>query len=283
MFLNMGFHKWKEACTMRTISPAFLLVALAACGPEYAVVPYAGQPQVVAGSPVGLTLTALANQWDATPIDLADYLTPIAVELSNAGPYEVRVSYADFALRDEHGVRRPAVNPFLPTLSRRSAFEGQTLLAARGGGGGGHGGGAHMGGGYHGGGHWGGGYYGGARRGYGVYGGGWSGFRVYGGLRHYYGPRGFYWYGAGFYPPYYSDWVFWWGPRYYPVGPSEDVLALALPEGVLSPGGHVTGFLYFEKATGGGAHSLDLGWEMHEAQHGTSLGSTHVPLQILHR
>ena len=79
----------------------------AACGPEFAVVPRGGIDRVVAraGSGNGVTMVAFANQWDADPYDLADYVTPIAVELYNPGPNEVRVSYVDLALRDGSGFR----------------------------------------------------------------------------------------------------------------------------------------------------------------------------------
>jgi hypothetical protein len=161
------------------------------------------------------------------------------------------------------------------------------LLAARGGGGGGfHGGGGFRGGGgYHGGYHGGYGYHGGVTigpPGAGRYG-GWSGYHIYGGLRGYYGPGYYYWGGPFIYPPYYSSWVFWWGPSYYPSAePSADVLAFGLPEGVLVPGGRVTGFLYFQKATGG-TRTLDLSWDAHEARNGWPLGATHVALDVVAR
>src|SRR4051812_46371319 len=88
---------------------AFL--SLAACGPQFAVVPRGGAPQVQS-TVANVTLTAFANQWDADPDDLADYITPIAVDIYNASPYEVRVSYADFALTDQRGFRYAALNPF---------------------------------------------------------------------------------------------------------------------------------------------------------------------------
>ena len=64
-------------------------------------------------------MVAFANQWDAYPFDLADYVTPIAVELYNPGPNEVRVSYVDLALRDASGFRYAAINPYIPATDRR--------------------------------------------------------------------------------------------------------------------------------------------------------------------
>ena len=59
-----------------------------------------------------MTLTAFASEWTGYPDDLTEYITPVAVELFNAGPYEVRVSYADFALRDGRGFRYAAINRY---------------------------------------------------------------------------------------------------------------------------------------------------------------------------
>src|ERR1700760_3634804 len=84
-------------------------IMLAGCAAEYAVVPRGGSDRAVAQGN-GVTLVAFANQWESTPDDLADYVTPIAVELYNPGPNEVRVTYADLALRDASGFRYGAIN-----------------------------------------------------------------------------------------------------------------------------------------------------------------------------
>ena len=148
-------------------------ITVAGCASEYMVVPRNGQDRAVA-QVNGITIVAFANQWDSNPGDLADYVTPIAVELYNPGPSEVRVTYADLALRDGSGFRYQAINPFLPASALPDygqndvpvsddgapaarplllASNGPILLASHfGGGGGGHvGGGGHFSGGYHGG------------------------------------------------------------------------------------------------------------------------------------
>jgi hypothetical protein len=277
---------------MRHSSPSFalttaLLALATGCGPQFAVVPRGGAPTVSASSPTGITMTALAEQWDGDPSDLTDYVTPIAVELYNGSSEEVRVSLADFALKDERGTRYPAVSPFIPAseygefdlkaltpymlaqrvapLMRmggpppvhvggsRSSFGGAPAVGVGGGSLGGRPS-VHVGGGfrphgyagfgprpYYGGGRvvvgtppgfryphtrWGGGYW---RPG------GWHGFMFAPGLRAYYGPSMPYWSFGWGYTPYYSNWVMWWGPSYYPAPPSYDVVAFALPEGVLPP------------------------------------------------
>jgi hypothetical protein len=271
-----------------------LLLVLAACGPEFAVIPHQGLPSVTANAPTGVTLTAFANQWEAYPDDLADYVTPISIELYNPGPNDVRLLYCDFALKDAGGRRYPAINPFPQSEMGRLDFqlEKPVMLASRGGGGGGRGGGGVHVGGYHGGGvrgyrpgivisppggsrlHWGGG---------GI---GYSGpaFRYYGGLRTWYGPGALYWGGSLIYPPWYGDWVLWWGPAYYPTTRAPmDVLSMALPEGVLPAGGKIDGFLYFKKATSGNGGNLDLAWQLVDAKSNENLGSLHIPLVAVRR
>jgi hypothetical protein len=288
----------------------------AGCGPEFAVVPKDGMDRAVAQMN-GLTMVAFANQWAGDPYDLADYVTPIAVELYNGSPYEVRVNYADLALRDGSGFRYAAINPYIPaTIVGEKSGDGAgapvekssssekparpVLLAANGpmlvafhssGGGGGFHGSFHGGAGYRGaavgravapaGGH----YVGapGGARGWGYRGGGWHGYRPIGGVRPWFGFGIGYWGGPWAYPPYYYDWVFAWGPTYYPARPSEDVLTLGMPEGVLPPGARVSGFLYFKRATAQHQGALDLGWDIHDAQTGAPLGSLHLPLEVVHR
>src|SRR5947209_7792411 len=113
---------------MRSLKPWFVGLLIVAgigagCGPEFAVVPRDGMDRAVAQMN-GLTMVAFANQWAADPYDLADYVTPIAVELYNGSPYEVRVNYADLALRDGSGFRYAAINPYIPaTTAGYSAAE----------------------------------------------------------------------------------------------------------------------------------------------------------------
>jgi hypothetical protein len=283
---------------MRSLKLSIVCVlAMAGCGPEFAVVPRDGMERAVAQMN-GLTMVAFANQWAADPYDLADYVTPIAVELYNGSPYEVRVNYADLALRDGSGFRYGAINPYLPATMASDntstkarpvllAANGPIVLAS-------HSGGGHGGGGFHGSAMRSSGAVGarggvvvgvpGGVRSWGYRGGGgWHGYRPIGGVRPWFGWGVGYWAGPWAYPPYYYDWVFAWGPAYYPARPSEDVLTLGLPEGVLPPGARVSGFLFFKRATGQHQGSLDLGWDLHDAQTGAPLGSLHLPLEVVHR
>jgi hypothetical protein len=319
-------------------------LAAVGCAPELAVVPKGGMDRAVA-QVNGVTLVAFANQWDAYPEDLSDYVTPIAVELYNPGPSEVRVSYVDLALRDGSGFRYAAINPYIPATTvgesePRPAHHapllddnsGLVLLASNGRYGGGFRGAPSAGGGgfrsappapaarvpmggggfrsappamggFGGGrsvlapppgsaftpgirGHYGGYGYSGFGRyggGWGYRGGGWRGYLVAGGLRPYYGYGVGYWGGPWLYPPYYGDWVYGWGPDYYPQRPSMDVLSLGLPEGVLPPGARVSGFLYFKRATAAHSGALELSWDAHDARTGAALGVIKLPLEVVQR
>jgi hypothetical protein len=259
------------------------MLALAGCGGGVAVVPENGMSRALSTSgPV--TITAFATAWAGDPEDLTDYLTPVAVELYNAGPWEVRVSYADFGLRDERGERFPAINPF--QSARYSNVEDPGVLLASRGGGGGHGGGGRFSAGRSGGG--GGGHVvvgppGGTRSGAVGAHGGWSGYHVHPGARGWYGPGWLYWGLPFVQPPWYATWVYPWGPANYPSDrPSADVVESALPEGVLEAGGHVNGFLYFKKATDR-TRQLVLSWDAHEALQGGYVGMARVPLMVVER
>ncbi len=100
-----------RACSDRISGAVSTVSVLCACGPEFAVIPQGGVRQLTA-STSGVMVTAFADQWEADPRDLADYVTPIAVDLYNGTGVEVRVSLADFSLGGADGMRTPAVNPF---------------------------------------------------------------------------------------------------------------------------------------------------------------------------
>lgn len=111
----------------------------------------------------------------------------------------------------------------------------------------------------------------------------WRGYRVLPGYRPWFGPGfGFYWSDPLFWPPGYNAWVLGWGSFGYPRYPTvpQDVVRLALPEGVLQPGGHVAGYLYFQHAKPG-VRNLMLTWDMAEARQGSALGQAQVQLEVV--
>jgi hypothetical protein len=152
-----------------------------------------------------------------------------------------------------------------------------------------HGGGGMRGGAIHGGG----GMRGGAIRG----GGAMRGGGVHGGFRHggYYGPQSHFYgpaYGYGFYgyyspwpyfyawPPYYGPYVYYWSPRYYPAEPPESIRQRGLPEGILHPGGTVSGFVYFQHVEATRPTKLDLAWSVRDKD-AKQVAVLHVPLAVV--
>lgn len=106
-------------------------------------------------------------------------------------------------------------------------------------------------------------------------------FYAYPYYRPWFGPAYPYW-GAPFaYPPSYYDFVWQWGPNAYPSPePPDSVTQRGLPEGVLQPGGHVEGFLYFQHAHAD-ASRLTLTWQPHDAQSSQVLGTSAVELRVM--
>ncbi len=260
-----------------------LLALLPACASAPDVLPAGGRPSVSA-SAAGATMTAWATPWQGAPYDLGDYLTPVALAFENAGGAPIRISYYDIALTDESGRRYAALNPFVAAgATTRLPTDGSAVLVAGRGGGGFRGGGfrapARI------------GVrapalprrtiIGGPRYHAGVVGGGLRGYHPFPHYRRWYGPGWAYWDYPFLYPPGYASWVWAWGPAYYPSPePPEDVLEYGLPEGVLEPGGHVEGWVYFQRATDR-ADRLALTWTLVDARTGQPLGQAAVPLDVV--
>ncbi len=104
---------------------------------------------------------------------------------------------------------------------------------------------------------------------------------------------GYGWYGPywGGWPGYYHRWGYWaYDPWFYdtvwvsyPISlPTEDMLEKALPEGVLQPGGHAIGFIYFpsigEKVKGEKAKAVDFEQMLVDANTGRTFGTVEIPL-----
>lgn len=222
--------------------------------------------QEVSASAAGATITAFLAPWEGQPTDLADYMTPIALEFVNQSSVPVRISYVDLILTDDSGHRFIAYNPYVSDGSV-AALDG-VQVASRGGG---HfGGGGHVSVGHR---------FGGSM--------GHPSFRVRGGVTiGRYGFQHFMPWHRGpvwnplWYPAGYASWVWVWSPRIYGgAAPPLDVRDLGLPEGILEPGGHAAGYVYFEPSAQRSGH-LALGWDVHTAD-GQPMGRASVPLEVV--
>lgn len=193
-----------------TITLAAVLVGCSSTSlsPGPGVTTKAGTSDVAVSQVDGVAVSVQANAW-AGDARVRATVQPIRVTIDNNGDVPIRIRYGDFALISPSGKRYAALPPF--------RVEGQILnprLAA----------------------------------GYMPY--PMPGFRY---RRFYVAP-----YFSPLYPgiPVFTRPYFFYDPFYYnyyymglsdAIRPTMEMLSLALPEGVIEPGGGVQGFLYFEK------------------------------------
>jgi hypothetical protein len=59
----------------------------------------------------GITVTAVAEAWDYSPLNLPDHATPVRVKVTNHRAESILLSFSDVFLIDDQGVRRPALQP----------------------------------------------------------------------------------------------------------------------------------------------------------------------------
>jgi len=92
--------------------------------------------------------------------------------------------------------------------------------------------------------------------------------------------------------PWYPGWSVWDGPFPYRATyydnfytafqrvalPTGDMIQKALPEGVLSPGGRITGYLYLEHVEG--AHDIDFVTQLIDARSGEAFGTVEIPFVV---
>jgi hypothetical protein len=309
----------------------------AGCSSSYVVVPATGG-RVATASVAGVAIAAYPESWNRDPADLAEYLTPIWVNIVNQTSHAVRLRYRDFALTDASGFRYAAISPYSgqpqvparpappppvnpappaapdgpaapvspsppaqqpsvpPAPSPTDSEPGPTpdagftdvtstwpgdpdnatgaqivLVSASRGGRGGAGmrarGGSRGRGGFHR------GFYGHPRYRTPAYVGPgpfyydpWWPYR--------WGPYPYYW--GAYYP---GPYVYSWDHGYYPGAPTPDILRFGLPEGELQPGGHVSGFIYFQHAVRRRGR-LDLTWNVHGTD-GRSIASVTAPMLVV--
>lgn len=92
-------------------------------------------------------------------------------------------------------------------------------------------------------------------------------YRVYPHMSYYHGP-------FAYDPIYYYDYY----PRMFDVQlPTTDMLAHALPEGVLDPGGRVSGFLYFERVEDPAQGRVDFRFDLVDAAAEKEIGRIEIP------
>lgn len=69
----------------------------------------------------------------------------------------------------------------------------------------------------------------------------------------------------------------------WPVEPDENVLARAIPEGVLDSGGKLSGYLYFASPQGGERTDVEFTARLIDARSGEELGEGRIPFVVVRR
>jgi hypothetical protein len=230
-------------------APLFSATALAALllagcaqalrpAPEAQRVP--GRELAAVTESAGVSMVVEAGAWNGRPDNLERELTPLRVTLQNGSGRPVRVRYDDFAIDTGRGITYAPLPPIdiRGTVTERAD---RPVHVPR-----------H------------------AIRPRFAY----SGFYVapwY--MPHYVGMRP--WRRAWAYDPFYYDTYY---PRWTVKLPTADMLEMAIPEGVIEPGGSVTGFLYFPEI-GGEAERLMFRAELMDGQDGQRVGALEVPFE----
>lgn len=201
----------------------------------------AGEPLAGASESAGVRVVVWAEAWQGRPEDLERKLTPLRVTIENTSDQPLRVRCEEFKLDSDRGVSQSPLPPL--------RIEGTVTETAD---------------------------------------------------RPVYVPRyakvprfthrGFY--VAPCYAPYYSGLRPWGYPlpydsfyfdTYYPrwqiEPPTAEMIEMAIPEGVIEPGGQISGFLYFPEI------APELGRvtfksELMRGQNGKRLGALEVPFQL---
>lgn len=107
-------------------------------------------------------------------------------------------------------------------------------------------------------------------------------------LARYHGHRGYYWvrpyWGPRFWYPYggWYPYAYWYGDPYYRWQvqlPTQDMVNAGLPEGTIDDGGHVAGFLYFQRLTHRESQ-LQFEARLPDAKEGETVATISIPLIV---
>ena len=233
---------------------ALLMLLGAACAFEPVLVPDTTAQKlgdkVAFSESQGVRVSVNGDAWNGDPFNLPEVLTPLHVSIENGGQVPLRLAYRDFALVGQSGMRYSALSPLniesqLPRSSLNGGAQLQTVAT-----------------------------YAAPRR---------TAPRFHS-RRFYVAPH----YGY-FYPGYplwaspfpYSSWgmtAYSWPQSL----PTEDMISEALPEGVLEPGGHVDGFVYFQGVTRR-EDKVKFDLKLVDGQTNEPIGEAVVPLVVRFR
>lgn len=232
---------------MRVRAPWPLLAAwmvAAGCVSTPELLPPSTAATTKTGAPVtegeGVRLVARGDAWKGNPSNLASIVTPVQVRIENKSEHPLRIDYEDFVLVGGSSFQYAALSPF---QLREEAVGGS-------------------------------GFQGSAAptgavevtpvMGWHHFGGGWRTW----------GPG---WYGPGWYDPFYAPYGYWYSPPQ--TLPTQEMTRAALPNGILPPGGTLTGFLYFQNV-GEREGQVTLQAKLVDATTGKAFGTLSIPFDV---
>jgi hypothetical protein len=224
------------------------VLAIAGCIPETHLQPrpdarsLAGDPSAAVAESDGVRLVADGASWKGHPSNLERRLTPVEVRLENHSGRTLSVRYTFFDLLGQTNFQYAALPPM--TLKEGSEAQAQCIAG---------------------------------------YTPGWWGMNVgwapRRGWRHA-APWMSAWWPGPYYSPFYDP---FYGPSPYvrcdePL-PTADMLRQALPEGTLTDGGTISGFLYFQ-GVGDRERQVTLQARLVDAKTGEPFGQVVIPFQV---
>lgn len=243
---------WRWVWPIAVLVSGCVVTTVLRPAPGTVVVPQ--QPDVIYAEVASVRVWA-GGPWAGDPPGLSDVLTPVHVAFENRSARPLRVTYRDCTLVGSSGFRYAALPP-LPTATPMGAVErrGEVVLAD-----------------YH------------------------PATPVHPGppprpVHPHAPPSHFYiappyvawypgivvwphaWYWDVHYPALYASWP-------APL-PSHDMLEHAVPEGVLQPGGKVSGFLYFQRVERESAVTLEV--QLVDAETAQPMGVAQLPFLVVH-
>ena len=220
---------------------------LSSCSSETLLVPSQGAGRVnnttAKEKVAGITVIAKSDQWNGNP-QVVNYVTPVLVTVKNNSNDNVKVEYEQFSLVGRDGVRYSALPPFKVngTIEKPVLVYNDAPIVA-------------------------------------------PSFTcnnfeiapyysdVYPGMEIYDGP---FYFDPMYYDTYYGYWL-----NLQSTLPTRKMIYEALPEGVIKPGGSVTGFIYFQRVEKSETNKVNFRADLIDAGNGKNFAVADIPFNVV--
>ncbi len=191
----------------------------------------------------GITVISKTNQWTGDQ-QVNDKISPVLVTIQNNGNIPVKISYGQFALISDNGKRYNALPPFQinGTIEKPVLVYKETPITT-------------------------------PEFEY-------NNFLIAPYYAQVYPGIGVYT-GTYYFDPMYYDNYYHYCSTLQTTLPTPDMVAKALPEGVLQPGGSVTGFVYFEKVEPSSTSKVNFQIDLVNPQDGNNFATIDIPYNVI--